>query len=384
MTATAGGPLRVLMVCHYYPPHVGGIENVAHDEAVRLAESGHRVTVLTSGERTSVTDEDGVRVVRVAAWNGAEEKAGIPFPVPSPRLLTRAVGLARRADVIHVHDCFYLTSWAALVASAVTRTPLVLTQHVAVVDHPSAAVRAVQNAVYGTFGRLLLRRASTVFTINEYVARFVTRLGRRPQKVVVLGNGVDGRLFRPAADEAERASARRRFGLPQDRVLALFVGRLVPKKGIDLLLDAEDPAYDLVVVGTGDAARLSGRERVHYLGGRSADGVAEVYRACDVFVLPTTGEVFTLVVKEAMSAALPVVTTDEPDYAHYDLDPEGLALVPREPAAIRAALTAIAGDAARRERMGAYAAQYAAKRFSWSEHMAVLELHYRAAAGGRG
>ena len=380
----ADGPLRVLMVCHYYPPHVGGIENVARDEAVRLAESGHRVTVLTSGERTGVTDEGGVRVVRIAAWNGAEEKAGIPFPVPSPRLLSRAVAHARQADVIHVHDCFYATSWAALVASAVTRTPLVLSQHVAVVDHPSALVRAVQNAVYGTFGRLLLRRASTVFTINEYVARFVSGLGREPLKVVVLGNGVDGRLFRPAADEAERVAIRERFGLPQDRILALFVGRLVPKKGIDLLLEAADPAYDLVVVGTGDATRLAGRERVHHLGGLPAERVAEVYRACDIFALPTTGEVFTLVVKEAMSAALPVVTTDEPDYAHYDLDPEGIALVRRESAAIRRALTEIAGDAARRERMGSYAAQYAAKRFSWSEHMAMLELHYRAAVRSGG
>jgi D-inositol-3-phosphate glycosyltransferase len=390
------GALRILLVCHYYPPHVGGIENVVRDEAVRLAELGHQVTVLTSGERTSSTDEfdeDGprspgapsVRVVRIAAWNGTELRAGVPFPVPSPRLLSRALRWARWADVVHVHDCFYLTSWAAGFAAAATRTPLVLTQHVAMVEHPSAVVMAVQKLVYGTAGRALLRRAAAVFTINEYIARFVGTLGAAPAKVVVLGNGVDGQLFRPATDKTERARLRERFGLPADRVLALFVGRLVPKKGIDLVLqaiDATDPhdtVFDLVVVGRGDAAPLRGRERVHYLGEHSARTVAEIYRACDLFVLPTTGEVFPLVVKEAMSAGLPVVTTDEPDYARYGLDAEGVALVPREPDAVRGALAAIAGDGALRERMGSYAAQYAAKQFSWSEHITTLLHHYRSA-----
>jgi len=387
----AEGPLRVLLVCHYYPPHVGGIENVVHDEAVRLAELGHQVTVLTSGERTSVVeevDDDGntVRVVRIAAWNISERRTGVPFPLLSPRLLPRVLRWARWADVVHIHDCFYLTSWAAGFASAIARVPTVLTQHVAMVEHPSGLVMAGQKLVYGTMGRVLLRRAATVFTINEYIARFVGTLGAAPAKVVVLGNGVDGRLFRPAADEAERRRLRERFGLPADRILALFVGRLVPKKGIDLVLGAvesEDAAFDLVAVGSGDAGLLEGRERVHFLGQQPTRMVAEIYRACDLFVLPTTGEVFPLVVKEAMSAGLPVVTTDEPDYARYGLDPEGVALVRREPDAVRRALAAIAGDDALRERMGSYAMQYAAKQFSWSEHMTTLVHHYRSAGAER-
>ncbi|MGH6654363.1 MAG: glycosyltransferase, partial [Actinocrinis sp.] len=85
----------------------------------------------------------------------------------------------------------------------------------------------------------------------------------------------------------------------------------------------------------------------------------------------------------AMSAGLAVVTTDEPDYAGYGLDAEGVALVRREPEAVRRALAAIAGDGALRERMGSYAAQYAAKNFSWSEHMTTLVRHYRSAVAER-
>ena len=53
-----------------YAPHVGGIENVVQAEAERLVALGHEVTVLTSAERSSTQVEGGVRVVRVAAWNG--------------------------------------------------------------------------------------------------------------------------------------------------------------------------------------------------------------------------------------------------------------------------------------------------------------------------
>lgn len=73
---------RVLLVSHYYPPHVGGIENVVRHEALHLTRAGVEVTVLTSGRHTVTEDDAGVRVVRVAAWNGVEERTGVPFPVP--------------------------------------------------------------------------------------------------------------------------------------------------------------------------------------------------------------------------------------------------------------------------------------------------------------
>jgi glycosyltransferase involved in cell wall biosynthesis len=377
--STTGRPLRILLVSHYYPPHVGGIENVVRHEAVHLAAGGAEVTVLTTGERGGVEEADGVRVVRVAAWNGAERRAGVPFPVPSPSLLPVALRWARWADVVHVHDCLYPTSWAAGLASALSRTPHVLTQHVGVVEHPSALVRAVQRGVYATAGRFLLRRARNVLTLNASVAAFVQEHGARPERARHLPNGVDTGLFRPAASEEEGSLARKRFGLPQDRVLVLFVGRLVPKKGYDLLLAAHDPeaGYDLVLAGDGDAEALAGRPGVHHLGALAPGALAEVYRACEVFALPSTAEGFPLTVQEAMSCGLPVVTTDDPGYAPYRLDRSHVMLLARDPDVLRGALSALAGDASLRERMGRYSREYAATAFDWGEHVNALLRHYR-------
>ena len=382
MSATE--PLRILLVCHYYPPHVGGIETVVQAEAERLAARGHDVTVLTSGTPGEAW-EDGVRVVRVASWDVLERRAGAPFPLFSPRLLLEAARLSRRADVVHVHDCFYLSSWSAAFWAALRRRPLVLSQHVAVVDHPSAVVGAVQRTVYGTIGRMLIRRARAVFVINDLVGTFVAGLGARPDKVETLSNGVDAERFRTTADGAERDLLRAAYGLPPGRPLALFVGRLVPKKGFGIALAARTPEFDLVVVGSGSAAGAGGEGRagVHVLGPRTASEVAELMRACDLLVMPSTGEVFTLVVKEAMSSGLPVVTTDEPEYDGLGVDREGMALVPRTADAVRSAVLGILDDPQKRARMTAYSIDYAAANFSWTGHVDALEERYLAVVTGR-
>src|SRR6185437_7700563 len=118
-----------------------------------------------------------------------------------------------------------------------------------------------------------------------------------------------------------------------------------------------------------DAAMLDGVPGVHHLGSRPPRHVAEIFRACDLFVLPTTGEIFPLVVKEAMSSGLPVVTTDEPDYTALGVDRQGVALVPRDVAAVGAAIRRIVADEGTAARMGEYSRRYAREQFSWDEHL---------------
>ncbi|NUP49712.1 MAG: glycosyltransferase family 4 protein [Catenulispora sp.] len=379
MSDDVAGPLKVLLVCHYYPPHVGGIENVVRSEARHLTAAGVEVTVLTSGDRSSVTDEDGVRVVRVRAWNGLERKADVPFPILGPKLLRRAVRWARWADVVHIHDAFYMTSWAALIAAKTTGTPTVATQHVMLVHHKSAVVGLVQKAVYATAGRLLMRTAHTVFTLNSDVAAFVRGLGARPERLRHLPNGVDTALFRPVQDAAEQAAERERLSLPQDSVLVLFAGRFMPNKGFDTLLAAADPAYRLVFAG-GPAEALAGAGgSAIYLGSLAPAEMAAAYRACDIFALPSMAEGFPLTVQEAMSSGIAVVTTDLTGYAAYDLDRDRVSLVDRDTETLRVRLREIAEDSELRGQMGKYAREYAVERFAWPDHASRLIEAYRSA-----
>ena len=170
-TTRGDGRGHVLIVSHFYPPHVGGIEVVAHQQARGLCHVGFAVEVLTtgSGAATGVLVEDGVVVRRVRAWNGLE-RFGVPFPVCGPNLVWRAFQAVRRADVVHVHDSLYMTSWVTVLMCVVLRKHYVVSQHVGVVHHTSAVVRFVQAAVNRTWGAFITRRAEVLLPIHPFIA----------------------------------------------------------------------------------------------------------------------------------------------------------------------------------------------------------------------
>jgi glycosyltransferase involved in cell wall biosynthesis len=212
--------------------------------------------------------------------------------------------------------------------------------------------------------------------VNGSVAAFAGRLRGRRDGVELHPNGVDTTLFHPASSAGERRRLRERWGLSPGRVLVLFVGRPVPKKGYDLMLAARHHDYDLVFAGDRPKHAVDA-PGVHHLGALRSDEVSELYRACDVFALPSTAEGFPLTVQEAMAAGLPIVTTDDPGYRAYGLDRTRVALIDRDPAVLRATLRALAGDPARREAMSRYSAAFAEARFSWPRHVHRLEEAYR-------
>jgi rhamnosyl/mannosyltransferase len=155
-----------------------------------------------------------------------------------------------------------------------------------------------------------------------------------------------------------------------NKAIVLFVGRLVPYKGVDVLLDALT-GLDAValVVGEGPArAGLEDRARelgvsshVRFLGSVDDRELAALYRACDVFVLPsvTRQEAFGVVQLEAMAAAKPVVSTDlGTGVGWVNKDGEtGYVVPPRDARALRDALAQLLNDSGLQKSMGEAAAK---------------------------
>lgn len=366
----SGQDQRVLLVAHYFPPHVGGIENVVRDEAATLVIEGYTVDVLTTAVGGPVGEErnvDGYTVVRVPAWNGVEQRTRIPFPIPAPWALWTFAKRVRAADVVHCHDLLYATTWLAALLAALCRRPVVLTQHVQLVTHPSRVVEIVQRLVHRTAGRWVARRARSVVVLNAAVGDFVRGMGASSDRVVLVPNGVDTELFQPASAD-ERGRMRDDFGLPHDKVLALFVGRFVPKKGFDKLLEVGETGCVLVLAGGSPPTDSPVHDDAIFMGSLSQERLALLYRACDLFVLPSEAEGFPLTVQEAMASGLPVVTTDDPAYAPYGLDRQHVALIEPTVPEISATLRRLAGDDELRGRMGTYSRRLATDRFSWAEH----------------
>jgi glycosyltransferase involved in cell wall biosynthesis len=174
-----------------------------------------------------------------------------------------------------------------------------------------------------------LRRADRVVAVSRDLARHVVELGADPARVHVIYNGVDAEVFRPG----DRAEARRRLGLDPDRTALLYVGNLLPVKGVDVLieaavaLDARGLDFDLHVVGKGPLrpalearARQAGLgERVRFHGVVPHDRLPDWFRAASAFVLPSRSEGVPNVLLEAAACETPFVATavgGVPEVAH--------------------------------------------------------------------
>jgi peptidoglycan/LPS O-acetylase OafA/YrhL/glycosyltransferase involved in cell wall biosynthesis len=359
----------VLIVMHYFPPHIGGMEEVGGAQAASLAAKGHPVEVLTCAHGRGLPRTEpvaGYRVRRVRALNFLERRYGVTFPIIGPLGAARIFRQVRRTDVVHIHDVFYPTSHVAVAAARLLRRPYYLTQHVAMVPHPSRLVMTAQRLIYSTVGGSALRHAARVVVYNARVRDFVVEMGVAPGSVVLNHNGIDTDVFSPQPDEGGKADLRRRYGLPADRPVVLFVGRLVPKKGFDLVIRAASPEWTTLIVGEGAGAPTGGGPDVVMFGAAGRRQLVDLYRLSDVFVFPAEGEMLTLVMQEAMAAGLPVVTTDDPAYREYDLDRELIAFVERGPEPIREAIATVLSTPGRAAAMSSYSRSVAVERFGWA------------------
>lgn len=352
---------------HYFAPHIGGMEQVARCQVSSLAARGHSVSVLTCAHGPGlerVGGGPGWQVTRSPALNFLERRFGVTFPIIGPGMVREVWRGIGRADVVHIHDVFYPSSHVAFLVALLRRRPFVLTQHVAMVDHPSRLVMSMQRLMYATFGRAMFGRAERVVTYNARVRDFVVAHGGMPDRVEMNHNGIDTDFFSPAGP-AERAELRERHGLPADRPVVLFVGRLVPKKGYELVIQAADPGHTTLIVGEGAGRPAAVPEGVVMFGPATQEQLRDLYRLSDVFVFPALGEMFTLVMQEAMASGLPVVTTDDPAYSEYGLDRSLIAFCDRRPRDIRRAVGEVLGSSGRRRAMAEYSRRLALERFGW-------------------
>ena len=214
----------------------------------------------------------------------------------------------------------------------------------------------------------LVQRCEGVIVPGTASRNHFVGLGVPEDRIFVAPNAVDVDRFAPAQSPAEKRKAREALGLPQDKCLCLYVGRLTRTKGLVDLLDAFaglPPGRNphLVVVGQGPLrgvleARVAQepalRGRVSFVGYVSEDLLPKYYMACDLFVFPTRRDIWGLVLNEAMCAGLPAISSDAAA-ASRDLIDEGVngLVVPAgRPPLLRDALLRLSNDPDLRASMG--------------------------------
>lgn len=178
-----------------------------------------------------------------------------------------------------------------------------------------------------------LRRADGVVAVSQDLRERVVALGADPDWVRVIYDGVDAALFHPGRREEARTRLSRELDLQGPVVL--YVGNLLPVKGLEILIDAlarlagQGVAFTGIVIGQGplrsrladQVARRGLRDRVKFLGPRPHEQLPDWYRAADLFVLPSYSEGVPVVLLEAAACGTPFVASRVggiPEIAHLN------------------------------------------------------------------
>ncbi|GGO76377.1 glycosyltransferase [Nonomuraea cavernae] len=386
--------MKIALVSEHADPlaAIGGVDAGGQNVhvaalAVALAGRGHRVVVHT---RRSDPDRPG-EVAMAPGVTVEYVKAGPAAPVPkdelSPYMPEFAERLAERwaadrPDIVHAH--FWMSGQAALLAAG--DVPVVLTYH---------ALGTVKRRWQGGADtspphrldteREIGRRADAVLaTCGDEVGE-LRAIGVPEQRIMVVPCGVDLDTFRPDGPVAARSS----------RPRVLSIGRQVPRKGVDTIVQAMRrlPGAELLIAGGRrdgeEAARLRGLaarhglgDRVRLMGSVPREQVPALMRSADVVVTVPWYEPFGMVAIEAMACGVPVVASAVG--GHLDTVAGcGLLVPPRRPRALARALEDVLGHPDRRRALGAAGLRRARERYGWPRVAERTESVYTRVIDGR-
>jgi UDP-glucose:(heptosyl)LPS alpha-1,3-glucosyltransferase len=358
---------------------VGGMERQLTELLLGLRGLGHEVTVIA---RTCELPADaGIVFHRVRA-------PARPFLLAYPwfmvagslavrrwrRGLVQATGaiVLNRVDVIAVHYCHQVGP------ANPSRSTRLFRGH----------VRAAR--ILKSLGERLCFRTghpAVVVCVSEGVAEEVrTHFRELAERVLTIHNGIDTDTFAPGRRREEARVMRASLEIPEQGLVAAFVGSEWERKGLEPSIRALAlvPEWTLVVAGSGDQAHyqeladaLGVGDRVRWLGVSS--DVQLVYQLADVFLLPSSYEAFALVTLEASASGLPILAAPVSGVRELVDDGRNGFLITREPQSIATRLQELAADPELRSRLGR-AARESAQRYTRERMIAEHhELYQRLA-----
>ena len=385
--------MRILYAVHAYKPsfRVGGPVRSVSAAAEMLVRKGHEVVVFTTNtnldQELDVPVNQPQMVEGVEVWYFKREepiKKWLPF-VP---YLTRSLGFlycpAMKAaldrvvpsvDVVDTQMPFVYPTYAAARAAFRHQRPLFYHQR-GNFNPARLRFRESKKRLYiAAIERPIMRRATTLIALTEAERAAFRALGVTTP-CAVIPNGVD----LPAPREGAADRIEQSFGISPDAPVVLFLGRLHPIKGADLLLQAfrnaaeQLPDAILVMAGPDEwglanewkrrVADHNLQHRVIFTGMLEGDGKDDMLARADLFCLPSVGEGFSMAVLEALASKTAVMLS--PGCGFPEVASAGAGrVVDADSRKMAEALIDLLGDRDRLRRMGEAGLRLVARDYSW-------------------
>jgi glycosyltransferase involved in cell wall biosynthesis len=410
--------MRIVFTAPGYKPawRIGGPVASVSALAEGLVRRGDEVLVLTSNSNLDEdldvpidrpVELDGVRVIYLRRSQPLKKllprvgyfakSMGFLY---SPRLRQALDAAVPHADLVHTHLPFAYQTYAGARAAFRHRKPFFYHQRGVLGPHHLAFRSLKKRAYLALLEKPLLRRATTLIALTEAEVRSYRQLGLSVPCAVV-PNGIDARAFDGSCDHRFFEQ----WGIRPGHSVVLFLGRVHPTKGADLLLEAfarisaAVPDARLILAGPDEfELAASFRSRAHSLGLAQrvvfpglvhGEAKRQLLLRADLFCLPSLAEGFSMAVLEALAARCAVLLSPGCNFPEVQAAGAGL-VVPRDAHAIATSLQHLLSAPECLRQMGEQGRALVQSQYSWEQitdrmvevYQEGIERH-RAAAQGR-
>src|SRR5258707_6639998 len=357
----------IIQVTSYYPPHLGGMENVVERIAEEFVEKGYTVSVYTSNIGYSQGEMSNSKL-RIHYLKSIEF-AHTPIIFT---LFFRLLALPRHS-LIHLHVSQAFSPEIVYLISRLKKIPYIAHIH-ADVDATGPLALLIEPYKNLCLKRVL-KSASKIICLSEPQKAIIAEKYALPlDAIVVIPNGVEEIYF---TNKIVKESA-----VPH----LLYVGRLVPEKNVTLLIEAvaqmQASAF-LDIVGEGeerqkieDLIQKDKWQNIKLHGKKAGKELIELYKSADIFVLPSWKEAgVCLAVLEALAAGLPVVASNLPEMRESLVDC-GVLIQSPTAANYAKALDALISNKSKMQNLSALSVQKA-RSYSWKTFLDSVEDVYK-------
>jgi len=311
--------VKVLITTDWYAPVINGVVTSVLLLQRELERLGHEVRVVTLSNTLHSYKSENVYYMGSVSAN--KIYPGARLRVNRTRSLIREL-MEWQPDVIH-SQCEFSSFRVAYALSHRLGVPIVHTYHTVYEDYThyfSPSVR-LGKVVVSVFSRWICSRTACVVAPSEKVRRLLEDYGVRC-RIEVIPTGVDLSAYQQEPDAKKMAELRRRWSIPEDHTVLLYLGRMAKEKNLEQLVDqiAAAGRKDVTLLLVGDGPDRE--EVLAYARGRGLDviftgmvphgEVADYYRLGDLFVTASTSETQGLTYFEALAAGLPVLCRKDP------------------------------------------------------------------------
>ncbi|MFF2316764.1 glycosyltransferase [Arthrobacter sp. NPDC058097] len=345
-------PLTILIAADTYPPHVNGAAQFGYRLAKGMTARGHNVHVLACRQDKGKSFTEFRAEATVHRLRSHSVFTHEYFRICFPWEIKKEISLLFdkvQPDVVHIQS-HYMIGEHVLYEAVKRGIRVVATNHFMpenlnpFLPFPQWFKDIIGKISWKDMGKVM-GQADVVTTPTPLAAKAMHQHAFL-RKVLPLSNGIDSAAYEPKADEVIE---------PHEHPTVLFAGRLAEEKHVDVLIKAvaatpADLNVHLEIVGGGEVRptlealveQLGLQGRVKFLGLASDDQLREAYIRADLFCMPGTAELQSLVTLEAMSASTPVVLADAMALPHLVRDGEnGYLFTPNDSADLAAKITQI-------------------------------------------